>query len=79
MYLTKCYHLGITSERIPIVFYYSLHDKLISRVSSTTYFGISITVNLFWKEHCDKKANSTVGVLRRILSGCTSEVKNRMP
>ena len=38
-----------------------------------TYLGIFITNNLSWNEHCDnncKKANSTLGLLRGILSGC---------
>ena len=54
-------------------------SKVISSVSSATYLGISIADNLSWNEHCDtifKKANSTLGLLRRILSGCTPEVKN---
>ena len=29
--VTKCYHLGITSKRTPIVFDYSLNEKFISR------------------------------------------------
>ena len=56
-----------------------MDDKFISRVSSATYLGISISDNLSWNNHCDiicKKANSTLGLLRRILSGCTPEVKS---
>ena len=43
----------VTHKRIPIVFNYSLNGNLISRVSSTTYLGISITDNLSQNEHCD--------------------------
>ena len=77
--VTRCYHLGITCKRIPINFNYTLDGKLISRVSSATYLGISIYDNLSWNKHCDivcKKTNSTLGLLRRILSGCTPEVKS---
>ena len=78
-YDSKCYHLGITRKRSTVEFNYSLDGMLITRASSTTYLGISITDNLSWNEHCDnicKKANSTLGLLRRILSGCTPKVKN---
>ena len=71
--VSKCYHLGITRKKIPIEFNYSLDGKFITRASSTTCPGIFITNNLSWNEHCDiicKKANSTLGLLRRILSGC---------
>ena len=77
--VTKCYHPGITCKRIPINFNYTLDGKLISRVASATYLGISISDNLSWNKHCDficKKANSTLDLLRRILSGCTPEVKS---
>ena len=56
-----------------------MDGKVISSVSSATYLGISVADNLSWNEHCDticKKANSTLGLLRRILSGCTPDVKN---
>ena len=62
--VTKCYHLGITSKRTPLDLDYSLNGKFISRVSSTTYLGIHIT------------ANSTLCLLRPILSGCSAEVKS---
>ena len=77
--VSKCYHIGITCKRTPVHFD-SLNGKLISRVSSTTYLGIHITDNLSWNaDHCSnicQKANSTLGLLRRILSGCTAEVKS---
>ena len=44
-----------------------------------TYLGIFITNNLSWNEHCDKsckQGNATLGLLRRILSGCAPQVKN---
>ena len=77
--VAKCYHLRTTRKRIPVDFNYALDGKVISSVPSATYLGISIADNLSWNEHCDticKKANSTLGLLRRILSGCTPEVMN---
>ena len=77
--VSKCYHLGITRKRIPVKFIYSMNGKYITQTSSTPYLDVTITDNLSWNEHCDnicKKANSTLGLLKRILSGCTPEVKN---
>ena len=78
--VSKCFHLGITRKKTPVDFKYSLDGKLISKVSSTTYLGKHITDNLSWNDHCDnicKKANSTLGLLRRILSGCSPEIKSK--
>ena len=77
--VTKFYHLGITHKRTPLDFDYLLNGKFISRVSSTTYLGIHITDNLSWNDHCSnicKRANSALGLLRWILSGCSVEVKS---
>lgn len=77
--VSKCYHLGITRKKIPVNFTYSMNSKIISQVPSTTYPGVTITDNLSWNQHCDNicnKANSTLGLLKRILSGCSSQVKN---
>ena len=54
-------------------------DNHISRVSSAQYLGITVTDNLCWNEHINnicKKANSTLGLLHRILSGCDKKVKD---
>ena len=74
----KCYHLGITCKKTPIVFQYSVDGETISRVPSAKYLGITVTENLCWNEHVNnicKKANSMLGLLRRILSGCDPKVK----
>lgn len=75
----KCYQLGITCKKIPTMFQYSLAGQPISRVSSAQYLGVTVTDNLSWNEHINqicKKANSTLGLLRRILSGCDTKVKD---
>ena len=75
----KCYQLGITCKKIPTMFQYSLAGLLISRVSSAQYLGVTVTENLSWNEHINqicKKANSTLGLLRRILSVCDTKVKD---
>jgi hypothetical protein len=55
-------------------------NNQIIRVSSTKYLGITINLNLNWNKHCDiicSKANSTLGLLRRILGECSAAVKSR--
>ncbi len=57
-----------------------INNQIINRVSSTKYLGITITHNLNWNKHCDMicgKANSTLGLLRRILGECNAAVKSK--
>ena len=57
-----------------------MNNQVINRVSSTKYLGITISHNLNWNKHCDNicnKANSTLGLLKRILGECSSDVKAR--
>jgi hypothetical protein len=57
-----------------------MNNQIISRVSSTKYLGITINHNLNRNKQCDiicSKANSTLGLLRRILGECSTAVKSR--
>lgn len=77
--IKKCYRLGITCKKIPFTFQYSLGGQPISRVSSAKYLGITVIDNLCWNEHVNdicSKANSTLELLRPILSGCDNKVKD---
>ncbi len=77
---SKYYHLGITNKRDPETYSYMMNNQIINRVSSTKYLGITITHNLNWNKHCDiicGKANSTLGLLRRILGECNAAVKSK--
>ncbi len=77
---SKCYHLGITNKRDPETYSYMMNNQIINRISSTKYLGITITHNLNWNKHCDiisGKANSTLGLLRRILGECNDAVKSK--
>ena len=43
-------------------------------------FGLTISHNLNWNQHCDNicsKANSTLGLLRRVLPDCSTDVKSK--
>ena len=76
----KCYHLGITCKKSSILFQYiHLNGLPISKVNSTKYLDVTISSNLSWNEHVDnicKNANSTLGLLRRVLGGCSHKVKD---
>jgi len=70
----KCYRWGITCKKTLILFQYTLNDLPISNFNSTKYLGVTISSDLNWNEHvvhiC-KHANSTLGLLRRVLGGCS--------
>lgn len=54
------------------------NNEIVSRVLSAQHLGIIVSDNLSWNEHVNnicKKANSTLGLLRRILNGCNPKVK----
>ena len=60
-----------------ILFQYTLNGRTISKVNSTKYLSVTISSNLNWNEHVDnifKNANSTLGLLRRVLDGCSHKV-----
>ena len=68
--ITKCYDLGITSKVVPFSHNYLTNDTVIAKSASIKYLGVTITHNLNWNQHCDNicsKANSTLGLLRRVL------------
>ena len=74
----KCYHLGVTCKKVPTEFQYVLNGQPISRVSSAQYLGITETDNLCWNEYINnicKKANSTLGLLRRILADVLKKLR----
>ena len=68
--ITKCYHLGITNKVVPFSHNYLTNDIVIAKLACIKYLGVTITHNLNWNQHCDNicsKANSTLGLLRRVL------------
>ena len=51
-------------------YFYSLNNTILQQVTSNPYLGIQLTGNLRWSQHITsttKKANSTLGFLRRNL------------
>ena len=57
-----------------------MNNVVIVKSASTKYLGVTISHNLNWNQHCDNicnKANSMLGLLRRVLSDCSMDVKSK--
>ena len=66
----KCSVLRVSRSRKPITFDYSLKGHTLKTEEDTRYLGCELSSTLSWKKHIDKavkKANSTLGFLRRNL------------
>ena len=66
----KCYLL---SSRTKTSHFYTINDQILKQVQDNPYLGLTISDNLKWKTHINnicKKANSTLGFLRRNLRHC---------
>ena len=71
----KCYILSIRQKSSR---FYQLDGEILQEVNSSPYLGITISNDLQWKTHITnivKKANSTLGFLRRNLKYCPMECK----
>eukprot|EP00745_Piridium_sociabile_P009324 TRINITY_DN16486_c0_g1_i8.p1 TRINITY_DN16486_c0_g1~~TRINITY_DN16486_c0_g1_i8.p1 ORF type:complete len:256 (-),score=44.82 TRINITY_DN16486_c0_g1_i8:150-917(-) len=74
---TKCYVMSF-SHTPTSQFMYSLDNTILKSVSSNPYLGIQFSDNLKWSHHISsitKKANSTLGFLRRNLYHCPQTCK----
>ena len=64
----KCHILSIKNK-----FFYSLNNETLEYVTTNPYHGITISRDLKWHSHIStitKKANSTLGFLRRYIRRC---------
>ena len=74
----KCENITITRKKKPLKMNYSLRGHPLKKVSSTKYLGVTLNCHLDWKEHTDtmvKKANKTLGFLRRNLKSASQKTK----
>jgi hypothetical protein len=72
---TKCYILSIKGQSS---YLYQLNDTLLKHVPHTPYLGILLSHDLRWGDHiakATKKANATLGFLRRNLRHCPTGCK----
>ena len=66
----KCYLLSTKSKSSH---FYTINDQILKQVQDNPYLGITFSEDLKWKTHINntsKKANSTLGFLRRNLRHC---------
>ena len=71
----KCYILSIQQKSSH---FYQLDNEILQQVDSNPYLGLTISEDLQWKTHITnitKKANSTLGFLRRNLKYCSEDCK----
>ena len=71
----KCYILSVRNSSSH---FYQLDNTILQQVSSNPYLGITISEDLQWSTHINnicKKANSTLGFLRRNLKNCPHECR----
>ena len=76
----KCEVLRISRKKYPAQYAYTIHGEPLKAVENTKYLGLNINKDLSWNHHINsitKKANSTVGFLRRNISKCPSKVKKQ--
>ena len=69
---TKCYIMSL-ARNPKSSFFYSLDNTILQSVTSNPYLGVQFSQDLSWSHHINgitKKANSTLGFLRRNLRNC---------
>jgi hypothetical protein len=72
---TKCYIMSIKKKTHT---FYQLGGHILEQVDSNPYLGLQISEDLKWSTHISnitKKANSTIGFLRRNLQHCPKECR----
>ena len=75
----KCSVLSVTKSRSPIKHPYMLKGHILEVQDCTKYLGVDLQSSMSWKNHIDritKKANSTLGFLRRNLKASSEETKS---
>jgi hypothetical protein len=74
----KCSTLHVTRSRKPILQDYILKGHKLTSEASSKYLGVELHSDMSWRSHIDKtvkKANSTLGFLRRNLKVSNQDTK----
>ena len=78
--IDKCTTLRVGRARQQIILTYTLHGQPLTSTNSAKYLGITLTADLKWNKHITniaRKANSTLGILRRNLRLKSHPIKTR--
>ena len=78
---SKCYQMSVHRTKSPIHRDYTLYNQSLEAVQQHPYLGILLSHDLRWNQHVDKivkKANSSLGFVKRNLYSC-SEKKPNVP
>ena len=73
--------LSVTNRKKPIKFAYSLGSETLFPTDEHNYLGVRCRRDLHWSSHCTKickKANKTLGLLRRTLKPCDKPIKEQV-
>ena len=76
----KCEVMHATNKKHPIKHDYTIHGQVLRKVDTAKYLGCNINRTLSWNPHISaitKKANSTLGFLRRNIGSCPPQVKKQ--
>ena len=71
----KCYILSVRQKS---TFFYELDQTILQQVNSNPYLGVTLSDDLTWETHINnicKKANSTLGFLKRNLRNCAQDCR----
>ena len=74
----KCNILRISRSKTPFTKFYDLYERILDEVDEAKYLGILVSNDLQWSSHIkgvSKKANATLGFLRRNLRHCPQKFK----
>ncbi len=75
---SKCQVMRISRSRTPYERYYKLCNEILDQVDKTKYLGVTISDELSWSPHIENitsKANKVLGILRRNLKHCPTNLK----
>ena len=76
----KCQVMTISNKKEIINSTYSIHNIELQKTNSAKYLGVTIDSGMKWTEHINqtcKKANKTLGFIKRHVSSCPKEVKKQ--
>ena len=75
----KCEVIRITNKKRPFCSDYTIHNQKLNIKTETKYLGVTISSDLSWSRHAEnvvKKANSTMGFLKRNIRSAPQAAKD---